>query len=117
MAGNVHRGEYVFNAPTTARYRPAFDLIHQGAKGQDIARAFLAIDQNGKLVRQGGDPALVKEVVQMRSEMVAMRREMSRVADRYESHSRVGVEGELKMEHGVVSASLRQSNRLRRATG
>lgn len=117
VAGNVHRGEYVFNAPTTARYRPAFDLIHQGAKGQDIARAFLAIDQNGKLVRQGGDPALVKEVVQMRSEMVAMRREMSRVADRYESHSRVGVEGELKMEHGVVSASLRQSNRLRRATG
>ena len=117
VAGNVHRGEFVFNAPTTTRYRPAFDLIHQGAKGQDIARAFLAIDQNGKLVRQGGNPALVKEVVQMRSEMVAMRREMSRVADRYESHSRVGVEGELKMEHGVVSASLRQSNRLRRATG
>lgn len=31
VAGHVHGREFVFNAPTTAKYRPEFDAIHAGA--------------------------------------------------------------------------------------
>lgn len=117
IVGHVHGKEFVFNAATTARYRPAFDLIHQGARGQDIARAFLAIDQNGKLVRQG-DGALVQEVAEMRKEIRSLNSKLGRMADRYESHNRHEFgEARLRLEHDAVSGSLRVSNRLRRATG
>ena len=39
VAGNVHKGEFVFDKETTARYRPVFEAIHKGEGIPMLARA------------------------------------------------------------------------------
>lgn len=156
VAGVVHKGEFVFDQETTARFREIFDAIHAGRIRNQRELSESVISAQGEWIQaqrrqraierppsrydrrmierrtspivvvmreQNRGPIVVEQFPKLLERVGVVEKELSSVnsgirnlAARYESHTRVRVDGELKMKSGTIEAELRQNARRANAT-